>query len=189
MRKIILFALLIVGFFGTSKSFAQGDGTPFLGQILPVSFNFAPNGWAQCNGQLLPISQNQALFFLLGTQYGGNGITNFALPDLRGRAIVGQGSGYVVGQSAGSENNTLTISNLPAHLHTVPATTNAGNSTTPTGNIMADTGAIDKEYSSNPTTQMAPTGSSGNSQPMNNMQPSAPVFYIIALQGIFPSQN
>ena len=194
MKKTILLTILLFGLFGSLKSFAQGLGTAFLGQILPVAFNYAPQGWAQCNGQLLPINQNQALFALLGTQYGGNGTTNFALPDLRGRAIVGvgQGSGtlnIVQGEKAGSESNILTVANLPAHSHTINANTGTGTTSVPTNNVMANSGALDKEYAATTNTTMSPTGSTGGSQPLNNMKPFAPVYYIIALQGIFPSQN
>jgi len=194
MKKTILLTILLFGLFGSLKSFAQGGGGAFLGQILPVAFNYAPQGWAQCHGQLLPLNQNQALFSLLGTQYGGNGQTTFALPDLRGRAIVGvgQGSGtlnIVQGEKAGYENNTLSVANLPAHSHTINANTGAGTTSVPTNNVMANSGALDKEYAATTNTTMSPTGSTGGNQPLNNMKPFAPVYYIIALQGIFPSPN
>ena len=130
---------------------AQGTD-PFLGQIAFVGFNFAPNGWAECNGQLLPISQNTALFALLGTQYGGNGTTNFALPDMRGRVVVHSGQGpllsnYNQGETGGAESVTLTASQMPSHSHTVNAVTAEGNDASPTGNLPANTKTLDKEYS------------------------------------------
>lgn len=193
MRKTIILTLLVSFFIGTSNTVAQAN-SQFLGQIKAVSFNFAPQGWAQCNGQLLPINQNQALFALLGTQYGGNGQTTFALPDLRGRAIVspGQGSGTLnvsQGELGGSELTTLTVNNLPAHSHSIPASSLAGTTSVPTNNFPANSGVLDKEYTTVSNSSMANTGTTGGSQSINNMKPFAPVFYIIALQGIFPSRN
>jgi len=191
MKKTILLTLVLSCFFGTQKSSAQID--QYLGQIIPVAFNFAPQGWAQCNGQLLNISQNQALFALLGTTYGGNGITTFALPDLRGRMIVGPGQGpglpnIVQGQQSGSETTQLTTANLPAHLHAISSSTATGTTNVPTNNVPANSGALDKEYAATANTAMAPSGTTGSNTPVNNMKPFAPVFYIIALQGIFPSR-
>jgi len=193
MKKNILMALLLTGFWGTTKIVAQG-GEQYLGQIIPVAFNFAPQGWAQCNGQLLSINQNQALFALLGTQYGGNGTTTFALPDLRGRMIVGKGAGtgtlnITQGEKSGSETIQLTTVNLPPHNHTVGASSADGTTSVPTNAVPANSGALDKEYAPTANTTMIATGNSGSNVPVNNMKPYAPVFYIIALQGIFPSQN
>jgi microcystin-dependent protein len=192
MKKSIFLTLLVSFLIGTSNIIAQGD--QYIGQIKAVAFPFAPRGWAQCNGQLLPISQNQALFALLGTQYGGNGTTNFALPDLRGRAIVnpGQGSGTLnvaQGEQGGTENTTLLVSNLPLHSHSIGASTDAGSTSVPTSNFTANSGALDKEYATTSNSSMAPTGSSGGNQPVNNMKPYTAVYYVIALQGIFPSRN
>ena len=193
MKKIILSVILFAGFLGATKSNAQAS-EPLLGQIIPVAFNFAPRGWAQCNGQLLPIAQNSALFSLLGTQFGGNGTTTFALPDLRGRTIIGPGQGTgtinaTVGLSGGSETTTLTAQNLPAHTHSIPANTGLGDNANPVNNVPANTGALDKEYSTTSDGNLKATGNAGGGQAFNNMKPYAPVYYIICLQGIFPSRN
>src|SRR3978361_2273346 len=111
---------------------------PFLAEIRMMSFNFAPKGWALCNGQLLPINQNQALFALLGTTYGGDGRVNFGLPDLRGRVPMHMGSGFTLGQRAGEENHTLTMSEMPAHNHVVQANSTAGNAALPNNNFLAN---------------------------------------------------
>jgi microcystin-dependent protein len=126
MKKYILLMIILLGF-SSGELKAQGDGTPFLGQILFVSFNFAPKGWADCNGQILSIAQNQALFSLLGTTYGGNGSTTFALPNIQSRVLLGDGSAYTLGQNAGEENHTLTLNEMPAHNHLVNAVTSDGN--------------------------------------------------------------
>ena len=163
--------------------------SPFMGEIRLVSFNFAPQGWAMCNGQLLPINQNQALFSLLGTTFGGNGQTTFALPDLRGRAPIHVGSGHTLGEKAGEQSHTLTIAELPTHTHSALA--NSGNATTPIpgGNLLA---AANNLYAAN--TNLVALGPDmianvGGSQAHQNMQPFIIVTYCIALQGIFPSQN
>ena len=160
---------------------------PFLAEIRMFSFNFAPRGWALCNGQLLPINQNQALFSLLGTIYGGNGQTTFALPDLRGRVPVDFGDGVSLGQSGGEENHTLLISEIPGHGHTAQASSQTANAATPTANVLAQSGQIYGPASSlvaMRATSIAPTG---GSQPHANMQPFAVLNFAIALQGIFPS--
>lgn len=169
---------------------------PFLGEIIMFGGNFAPRGWAFCSGQLLSIAQNTALFSILGTTYGGNGTTTFALPDLRGRVPIhpGQGPGlssYVLGEAAGVENVTLLTTQMPAHTHvlTSNASTAAATDTLPTGNFLAS----DNQYTNASNTQMnanavaiAPTG---GSQPHTNIQPFLCVNFIIALEGIFPSRN
>jgi microcystin-dependent protein len=175
---------------------------PYIGAIVLFCGNFAPTGWALCNGQLLPISQYTALFSILGTFFGGNGVNNFALPDFRGRVPIhpGQGPGlsqYVIGQLAGSENPSLLTSNLPAHTHGVACSNAApargGNN--PSGNLMAPTVNIGSNevqiYNSAAGATMGagmivPTGSN---TPFNNMQPYLCVNFIIALNGIFPSRN
>jgi microcystin-dependent protein len=165
-------------------------GTPFLSEIKIVSFNFAPKGWAQCNGQLLPINQNQALFSLLGTTYGGDGITTFALPDFRGRAPVHIGNGIVQGQRAGEETHTLIISEMPQHNHLVSANTGSPNQPGLAGNMWCNNGS--NLYSgSNPNSSMNPAAGSpmGSSQPHPNIQPFLVLNFIIALQGVFPSRN
>lgn len=168
---------------------------PFLGQIMMFAGNFAPRGWALCNGQILPIAQNTALFSILGTTYGGNGQTTFALPDLRGRVPMhpGQGPGlsnHDLGEASGSETVSLTVNNMPAHNHPANATNAAGSATRPGGNVPAATGA--GSYAPGPgTAPMSPAfiGAIGGSQPFNNLQPYLCVNFIIALEGIFPSRN
>ncbi|KGO83836.1 hypothetical protein Q762_00895 [Flavobacterium cauense R2A-7] len=177
-----------------NKTVAQSE--PFIGQIAVVAFNYAPQGWAKCEGQLLPIAQNQALFALLGTTYGGDGMTTFALPDLRGRVPMGDGNGpgltpRVLGEKSGSETNTLTIAQMPMHNHTVNASTVDGDQNVPTGSIPANTKALDKEYTASAAnTTMSPSmiGVSGGSQPVNNIQPYTTLTYIIALQGVWPTR-
>jgi len=162
---------------------------PFLSEIKIVSFNFPPKGWALCNGQLLPINQNQALFALLGTTYGGNGQTNFALPNIRGRLPIHMGNGHNLGEAAGSTSVTVNIQQLPTHLHTLNATAAAGAVANPTGNFF---GAVNSMYgppASLTTLNAASVTSVGGSQPHNNMMPYLVLNFIIALQGIFPSQN
>jgi microcystin-dependent protein len=176
---------------------------PFIGQIMLVGFNFAPTGWALCNGQLLPISQYTALFSLLGTTYGGNGTTNFALPNLQGRAAVGFGNGaglspYVLGQVTGSETVTLTVSQMPAHTHNINADSALAKVQSPSGAFLA---SADLPSAHSPVAVYTPTvttpvtlnnGSvqaTGGSQPHSNIQPVLALNYIIALQGIFPSRS
>jgi microcystin-dependent protein len=166
---------------------------PFLAEIRMVSFNFAPKGWALCNGQFLPINQNQALFSLLGTTFGGNGQTNFALPDLRGRVPLHVSNTFYLGQQSGETAHTLSIQELPTHTHLVAATANSGSLTTPATNTgIAASTARDKQFSSDPPTALmaASTVSNlGGSQAHPNMPPYLTINFIIALQGIFPSQN
>jgi microcystin-dependent protein len=163
---------------------------PFLSEIKIVSFNFPPKGWALCNGQFLPINQNQALFALLGTTYGGNGQTTFALPNLRGRIPIHIGNGHALGEAAGSTSVTVNIQQLPTHTHLVQATNNASTSDDPTSNVFGQAGANLYAAFSAPAamgTQMVT--SVGGNQPHNNMMPYLVLNFIIALQGIFPSQN
>lgn len=193
MKKII-FIILTLMCLATPSLFAQNN---YIGEIKMVPFNFAPAGWALCNGQLLPINQNQALFSLLGTTYGGDGQTTFALPDMRGRIPMhsGQGPGLtdrLLGEAAGSETNTLDVTQLPAHSHSVAAVTTDGDTNLPTAALSANTKILDKEYSSaaaNATMNPSMIGSTGGSQPVNNIQPFMCVNFIIALQGIYPPQN
>lgn len=171
---------------------------PFLSEIRIMSFNFAPKGWALCNGQLLPINQNQALFSLLGTTYGGDGRVNFALPDLRGRVPMHEGAGHTLGERGGQEAHTVTQSEMPAHLHTLQPNTNnaatgaANNATVanPVGAYWANEGKT--VYSTaNPNSAMsaATVSSVGGSQPHENRSPFLTLNFCIALQGIFPSQT
>jgi len=170
---------------------------PFLSEIKIISWNFAPKGWAFCNGQILPIAQNQALFSLLGTTYGGDGRTTFALPDFRGRIPHHFGNGLTLGERAGSSSVTINSSQLPAHNHLVSANTNPGTLAFPSTLSPAVTHNIWASSSQNPYTgvnpdvAMDPTNISatGGSQPHENRQPYLVLNFIIALQGIFPSQN
>lgn len=170
---------------------------PFLGEVRLFGFNFAPQGWAFAAGQLLPISQNTALFALIGTFYGGDGITTFALPDLRGRVPVsmGQGSGlspYAVGEILGAESVTLTTNQIPAHSHGVNANTAKANQPNPIGHYPAtDASGVTAEYSAAFSGQMNANtiAAAGGGQPHENRQPSLVLNWCIALQGIFPSRN
>jgi microcystin-dependent protein len=166
-------------------------GTPYLGEIRLVSFNFAPKGWALCNGQLLPINQNQALFSLLGTMYGGDGRVTFALPNLQTRTALHRGNGLVQGQVVGSESVTLSISQMPAHNHVVQATSaNATTNTGAAGLAYAKAGTSIYGPFANPVaTAPGNVSAVGGSQPHENRQPFLVLNACIALQGIFPSQN
>jgi len=169
---------------------------PFVAEIRIAGFNFAPRGWAQCNGQLLPISQNTALFSLLGTFYGGDGKSTFALPNLQGSAPLhpGQGPGlsqYFLGQQGGSENVTLLQTEIPAHNHNVGVSTGDGLDQGPANSLLA-TGIGVGQYAPTPTnTTLSPTtlGVSGSSFPHNNMMPYITMNFIIAMQGVFPARN
>lgn len=165
---------------------------PFLSEIRIMSFNFAPKGWALCNGQLLPINQNQALFSLLGVTYGGNGQTNFALPDLRGNVPIHQGEGFLEGNKGGETNHTLTIAELSTHVHAMQASSTAGDGPAPGGQLLAPGQAtqIYGALSGNLTSLLPGTiGNVGGSQAHNNMMPYLVLNFCIALQGIFPSRN
>lgn len=164
--------------------------TPFLSEIRIFSFNFAPKGWALCNGQLLPINQNQALFSLLGTTYGGDGRVNFALPNLQGKVPIHMGNGQSLGQTGGEQNHTLSQSEMPTHVHGLNASSEAGNVPTPLGSLLGS--PLNATYRPGGT-PAAMDGTSisntGGSQSHPNMQPFLTVNVCIALQGIFPSQN
>lgn len=162
---------------------------PYLGELKLVSFNFAPRNWVMCNGQLMAINQNQALFSLLGTTYGGDGRITFALPNLQGRTPVSTGQGITLGQTAGEASHTLTVSEFPAHTHLVQA---AGTANTPavSGNLPGGQGVAAFASASNLVAMNQATLSpAGSSQPHNNLQPYLVMNWIIALQGIFPSRN
>lgn len=162
--------------------------TPYLSEIKIVSFGFAPKGWAFCNGQILPIAQNQALFALLGTTYGGNGTTTFALPDLRSRSPLHSGNGYTLGQVSGQENQTLNISELPAHVHTATGST-AGPTSGPSGATWATQAGGAYAGAANTAMNPASIANAGGNQPHANMPPFLTLSMVIALQGIFPSRN
>lgn len=170
----------------------------FVGQINLFGFNFAPRFWAQCNGQLLAINQNQALFALLGTSYGGNGTTTFALPDLRGRVPISysnpsQSPNFSLGQVGGQETVTLTTAQLPAHTHALAATTQVATRRVPTGRMLATDTSTNAEYYAPPgqVTSLSPNslGSAGGTSPHENRQPYLAMNFCIALSGIFPSRN
>lgn len=167
---------------------------PFLSEIRICSFAFAPKNWALCNGQLLPINQNQALFSLLGTTYGGDGRVNFGLPDLRGRVPISMGSGFTLGQRAGEESHTLISSEMPTHIHQVSSTSSAGTQSKPQSAYPANA-APSQIYSAGGVNMQAVAMSSamvssvGGSQSHENRQPFLVLSFCIALTGIFPSQN
>ncbi|MGA2171174.1 MAG: tail fiber protein [Terracidiphilus sp.] len=163
--------------------------TPFLGQLMLASFNFAPNGYAQCNGQLLAINQNTALFSLLGTTFGGNGIQNFALPNLQGATPVGVGNGIGYGQVGGEPSHTLSISEVPIHTHQLSAAGGA-NLTKPAGALIAGGGGAIYTPGSNLTTMNGASLSQiGGGQPHENRQPFLVMNWLIAMVGIFPSRD
>jgi microcystin-dependent protein len=168
---------------------------PFLGEIRMFGFNFAPQGWAMCNGQLLPIDQNTALFSLLGTQYGGDGQSTFALPDLQSRVAIHQGQGaglspYVMGQAGGVEATTISQGQMPAHNHLVQATNHLAKNEKPTGMVLAHPStAVYGATSDGTTMNPAMITNTGGNQPVSEIQPYLVVNFCIALQGIFPSRN
>jgi microcystin-dependent protein len=176
---------------------------PFLGEIRAMSFNYPPKGWAFCNGQTLPINQNQALFALLGTTYGGNGITTFQLPNLQGRLAIGSGQGpgltnRTLGESSGEAAHALTIAETPNHTHSINAYTAPGAPTNvPSPSVILASASTDQTGnpgvlvygSSAPTTSTVPLGQAGNSQPHENEMPYLVMNYCIAMAGIFPSRN
>jgi microcystin-dependent protein len=154
-----------------------------------MSFNFPPKGWAFCNGQLLPINQNQALFSLLGTTYGGDGRVNFGLPNLQGRVPMHMGSGHGLGERGGEQSHTLSISELPQHQHVFQGTTNNADNAAVTGNLMASSANLYTAASNLTALVPSTVGNVGGSQAHENMQPYLRISFCIALQGIFPSQN
>ena len=166
---------------------------PFLTEIKLVSFHFPPKGWALCNGQFMPINQNQAMFALLGTTYGGDGQNTFQLPDLRGRAAVGQGAGpgltpQTLGYRAGNENATRTTTHLPAHTHTVPASTQPATHATPAPGLLPAAAQNGGAYASAGTAVPLAGGSVGSSQPFAVRSPYLAMHWCIAVFGIYPSQ-
>jgi microcystin-dependent protein len=170
---------------------------PFLGELRLVPYEFAPEGWAFANGQVLPISQNTALFSLMGTLYGGDGVSTFALPDLRGRVPVSSGQGpglspYILGATLGSESESLTLAQIAAHTHGVNANAGKANQSTPIGHYPAtDAAGVTAEYSASSSGQMNANmiAAAGGGQPHENRQPTLVLNWIIALRGIYPARN
>ena len=197
MNKIILGCVAVI-VLGVSST-AQAAKEPFIGEIMMTGANYCPKGWADLNGQLLPISQNQALFSLLGTTYGGDGRTNFGLPDMRGRVPLhyGQGPGLTnkkQGDKGGAESHALKIGEMPQHQHALHASTADADKKGPTGNLLGNQTRKNKIYAPGAADSLTPlhkaaVGPAGNSQPHNNMQPFLTIRFCIALQGLFPSRN
>ena len=166
--------------------------TPYLSEIKIFGFNFAPKGWALCNGQLLPINQNQALFSLIGTTYGGNGTTNFALPNLQGRVPLHMGSGFTIGQVGGEEIHTLLSTEMASHTHAMEGVSGSASTTSPVGNVLARAPGVDAYGPSGGGSVALNPGALttvGGGQPHENRQPYLTLNVCIALQGIFPSRN
>ncbi len=163
---------------------------PFLAEIKIVGFNFAPRGWAFCDGQILPINQNQSLYSLLGTTYGGDGRTSFALPDLRSRTPIHRDDGHPLGQKSGAETVTLTAAEIAAHTHTVKASSLDGNNAVPTGRVLgAEPAFRTPEAGSTTALRSGTVTNAGGGQAHDNMQPYLTLGFVIALQGLFPSRN
>ena len=164
---------------------------PYVGEIRMFGGNFAPVGWMFCEGQLLPISENEALFQLIGTTYGGDGQSTFALPDLRGRLPIHQGNGVVLAETGGAETVTLTVNQIPAHGHAFLGSTSVANNTNPGGTVVAQPSAVFLYQNAAPAVAMAPQSIApvGGSQPHDNFQPYLCINFIISLFGIFPSPN
>ena len=167
-------------------------GDPYVGEIRMVAFNFAPNGWAFCNGAVLSIAQNEVLFDLIGTTYGGDGQSTFALPDLQGRRVIHQGSGYVIGAQGGQESVTLSSASVPSHSHQPQASSHPGTTTSPVGAVWAAGAGSTRPYT--PASPAAPmlagiVSSTGASQPHENMPPFLTLNFVISLFGVFPSPS
>jgi microcystin-dependent protein len=164
---------------------------PFLAEIRIVGFNFAPRGWAFCDGQILPINQNQSLYSLLGTTYGGDGRTSFALPDLRSRTPIHRSDGHPLGQKSGAETVTLTAAQIAAHTHAAKASSSPGNNTQATGRVLAAVADAyrDPEAANSTAIRSGTVTNAGGGQAHDNMQPYLTLGFVIALQGLFPSRN
>ncbi|MGA8223300.1 MAG: tail fiber protein [Candidatus Acidiferrales bacterium] len=196
MRRSLLLLIAVAFLICSPAAHAQATDA-FLGQILMVSFQFAPKGWALCNGQILPITQNTALFSLLGTTFGGDGVRTFALPDLRGRVPIHQGTDsatgtpFTLGQTGGEEQVTLLVSQIPAHTHSLSAESAVGTSNNPSGNIWGAQSRLNVYSSSSADIAMSFSSVSfaGGSQPHDNHSPYLTINYIIALVGVFPSRD
>lgn len=164
---------------------------PFLAEIRIIGFNFAPRGWAYCDGQILPINQNQSLYSLLGTTYGGDGRTTFGLPDLRGRTPIHRGESHQLGQKSGAETITLTAAQIAAHTHSFKASSTAADDAVPTGAVLAQAVDLyrDPEAASMTTLRSGSITNAGGGQAHDNMQPYQTLGFVIALRGLFPSRN
>lgn len=162
---------------------------PFLAEIRMVGFNFAPRGWAFCDGQILPINQNQSLYSLLGTTYGGDGRTTFALPDLRGRVPIHTSNNYILGQRSGEETHTLNTNEMPQHNHNAEGSSAAATDNTSAGKVLAQSSQIYHAPTNLAAMRTGTVANTGGSQAHNNMQPYLAVYFCIALQGLFPSRN
>lgn len=162
---------------------------PYVGEIRMFAGNFAPAGWMFCEGQLLPISENETLFQLIGTTYGGDGQSTFALPDLRGRIPIHQGNGFILAENGGAEEITLTVNQIPAHTHAMQATTSNASASNAGGNLLAQIPSYTPYIAASPNSALSPNaiGPVGGSQPHTNFQPYLCVDFIISLFGIFPS--
>lgn len=162
---------------------------PYVGEIRMFAGNFAPAGWMFCEGQLLPISENETLFQLIGTTYGGDGESTFALPDLRGRLPLHQGNGFILAETGGAEEITLTVNQIPSHTHAFVASTNVSQDTSPQNKVLGQTGSALLYIQDTPDSNMSPQAVTnvGGSQPHTNFQPYLCVDFIISLFGIFPS--
>jgi microcystin-dependent protein len=192
-KNITILCFLAFTICSTIEVQAQGDQV--IGEIRMFAGNFAPRGWALCNGQLLAVSSNDALFSLIGTIYGGDGRTTFGLPDLRGRTVVHAGNGpglsqRNIGSSGGSASNTFSTAQLPSHNHAISINSaEEGTTEDPNGSFVAGTGTLSFSPTSDGTMASPTVGNTGNNQSVNNMQPYGVVNYIIALTGIYPSRN
>ena len=193
-KKVLLSALIAGTIFSGTSAVYAGD-QPFIGEVQWFAGNFAPRGWAFCDGQLLQISQNVALFSLLGTTYGGDGRITFGLPDMRGRGMLHEGTGpglspHSLGQKAGNETETLNVTQQPTHGHTLRADSSGGDSVLPNDRVISKVGRL-RVFADTPDSDMGVSSiaSTGGSQSHNNMQPYTTLSCIIALQGVFPSRN
>jgi len=194
-KNIFTLLLLSIAFMGLKAQ------QPYVGEIRMFAGNFAPNGWAFCDGQTLLITDNDVLFSIIGTTYGGDGQMTFALPDLRGRAPIHQGNGHVMGQQGGTEQETLTVSQIPSHTHiatlSLPVYSGGGNADTPIGNVPAVNVARANEFNTTSNGSMgtvdytasSATSITGGSQSHDNMKPYVVIHYIISLYGVYPTQN
>lgn len=183
-------------FFSLTRSKEASMSEPFLGEIRIVGFNFAPRGWAYCDGQILPINQNQSLYSLLGTTYGGDGRTSFALPDLRSRTPIHRGDGHPLGQKSGAETVTLTAAEIAAHTHTAQASSQDNDQINPSGRVLGRTPDAfplqlfhAAEAVSSTSMRAGSITNAGGGQAHDNMQPYLTLSFCIALQGLFPSRN